>query len=97
MAEFPSIESLMLRHQHVRMRTLAFSPDIVTLIAGFVAGSNAFGTLANMNRVDRNYHRITLPMLCETVVFDGGTADAKLFANVAEWINSARTRWLHAK
>lgn len=45
-------------------------------VAGFVAGENAFRTLANLNVANRVVHRSTLSILYETMIFDCPVASA---------------------
>lgn len=44
--------------------------ETFTIIAEFLAGSGAFGTLANLNVADRVMRMETLPVLYETVLLD---------------------------
>lgn len=44
--------------------------EVHALIAGFLAGDNAFRSLANFGAVSRDLRQATLPILYETLVLD---------------------------
>lgn len=46
------------------------SSDICTIIANFLAADDCFGTLANLNRIDRLTRDATEPILYETFFWD---------------------------
>lgn len=46
------------------------TPEIHTLIAGFLAGANAYASLAAYNVVDRGVREVTMPVLWEVVMMD---------------------------
>lgn len=48
-----------------------FTPEIHATIAGFLAGTNAFRSLASYNIANRATYQATLPALFEVVVLDG--------------------------
>jgi hypothetical protein len=45
-------------------------PEIIAVVAEIVAGDNDLHTLSKLNRVSRELHLGTLPVLYETVKFD---------------------------
>ncbi|KAJ9113654.1 hypothetical protein QFC22_005963 [Naganishia vaughanmartiniae] len=49
--------------------------EIYGAIAGFLSGTNSFGSLANLSLANRNIHYATLPALFETLVFDDDSKD----------------------
>lgn len=44
--------------------------EIHALVAGFLAGDNAFRSLANLTAVSREVRQTTMPILYETLVLD---------------------------
>lgn len=44
--------------------------EIHAIIAGFLAGDNAFRSLANLGAISRDLRQATLPILYETLVLD---------------------------
>ncbi|KAJ9097259.1 hypothetical protein QFC21_004928 [Naganishia friedmannii] len=46
--------------------------EIHTMIAGFLSGVNAFGSLASYNVISRSIHQVTVETLYETVILDSG-------------------------
>jgi hypothetical protein len=71
----------------------SFTHEILSNIAGFLAGDNAFYTLACMLVANRSMQLITAPVLYETVVLDGDCSKLR----VAEGILSNSGNRSHTK
>ncbi|KAJ9106690.1 hypothetical protein QFC20_004021 [Naganishia adeliensis] len=61
-----------------------FKPSIHANIAGFLAGANAYGSLARYNAVSRVVRNATSPVLYETLILDRDDSEAVNFGDRGE-------------
>ncbi|KAJ9093523.1 hypothetical protein QFC21_006356 [Naganishia friedmannii] len=73
--------------------------EIHATVAGFLAGINAYGSLANLNLANHNIYHATLPALYETLVLDDDTRDYARYGAIVEGDHPVALPpgWTHTK